>query len=113
MTALATACLTMGSAVAQDTPVKGAGPDQDQANNERYWGIATTRTTPTRPGPGSLSDPAFDRYAVRHGRRTGSTPPPAAPPKPAPTATSTDTAAAPAAVTTATTAAVTPAGDAH
>jgi hypothetical protein len=77
MAAIATAWLAIGSALAQDAPVKGAGPDQDQANNERYWGIANNSNNSYKTWPVTLRDPAFDRYALRHGRTTGSTQPPA------------------------------------
>jgi hypothetical protein len=110
MTAMALACLAAGSALAQDTPLKGAGPDQDQANNERYWGIVNNSNNAYKTWPSSLRDPAFDRYAVRQGRVTGSTPSTTSRPlKPAATAEESTpaTPAAPAtpATTTATTAA--------
>jgi hypothetical protein len=81
---LALAGLAAGTAMAQDTPLKGAGPDQDQANNERYWGIVNNSNNAFKTWPVTLRDSAFDRYSVRQGRVTGSTPPPTArPPKPA------------------------------
>jgi hypothetical protein len=95
MTVMVLASLAAGSALAQDTPIKGAGPDQDQANNERYWGIVNNTNNAYKTWPSSLRDPAFDRYAVRQGRVTGSTPPPTSRPlKPAATATPDEAAAA-------------------
>ena len=78
MTAIATTGLAIGSALAQEAPLQGAGPDQDQANNERYWGIVNNSNNAYKTWPSSLQDSAFDRYAVRRGRTTGSTPPPTA-----------------------------------
>ena len=105
MTAIATAGLAIGSALAQDQPVQGAGPDQDQANNERYWGIVNNSNNSYKTWPSSLRDSAFDRYAWRHGRNTGSTPAPVATaskaeaPPPTPAAPQTPPAASPAAPT--------------
>ena len=105
MTVMVLASLAAGSALAQDTPIKGAGPDQDQANNERYWGIVNNSNNAYKTWPSSLRDPAFDRYAVRQGRVTGSTPSTTSRPlKPAATAAapaeeSTTPAAAPATTT--------------
>ena len=59
---------SIGSALAQETPIKGAGPDQDQANNERYWGIVNNTNNAYKTWPSSLSDPAFDKYTQRHRR---------------------------------------------
>jgi len=59
---------SLGSALAQETPVKGAGPDQDQANNERYWGIVNNTNNAYKTWPASLSHPAFDKWAERQRR---------------------------------------------
>ena len=103
MTAIATAGLAIGSVLAQDQPVQGAGPDQDQANNERYWGIVNNSNNSYKTWPSSLRDSAFDRYAMRHGRTTGSNPAPVvnAPKAEATTATPTTPQTPPAASPTA------------
>ena len=81
-TAILMAGLGLGSALAQEVPVKGAGPDQDQANNERYWGIVNNSNNTYKTWPSTLSDPAFDKWAGRHRRVANSTPPQApTPPK--------------------------------
>jgi hypothetical protein len=67
-TAIVLAGLGLGSALAQETPVKGAGPDQDQANNERYWGIVNNSNNSYKTWPSSLRDSAFDKYSQRHHR---------------------------------------------
>jgi len=93
---------SVGSALAQETPVKGAGPDQDQAYNERYWGIVNNSNNSYKTWPSSLRDSAFDKWAQRqHRSPQAATPPKAettsAPPAQPTTAEST-AAAAPAPV---------------
>jgi hypothetical protein len=83
MSAFAAACLVAGSAVAQETPLTGASSDQDQANNERYWGIVNNSNNAFKTWPVSLSDPAFDKWAAaRQARRTASAAKTPAPPAP-------------------------------
>lgn len=91
---------SIGSALAQETPRTGAGPDQDQANNERYWGIVNNTNNAYKTWPSSLSDPAFDKWAQQRQQRRAAQSAAATPPKadtthPAPAA---DTPATPAPV---------------
>ena len=85
-----------GSALAQETPVKGAGPDQDQAYNERYWGIVNNSNNSYKTWPSSLRDNAFDKWAQRHRSQQAATPPKAETTSatPAPSTTAESTAAA-------------------
>jgi hypothetical protein len=67
--AAATTVLAIGSASAQETPVKSAGPDRDQANNERYWGIVNNSNNSYQIG--RLRDISTEKSPARTGRTTG------------------------------------------